>query len=136
MTISGAIDVGAGGGASAAGGGSGGTIVLVAPDVAFTGGLFANGGAGGACGTPGADATNDLNPAGGGGPCGALTIKQLGGSGGTGAAVCTSGSSSSGGPSGGGGAVGRLQVLDIDGMFDASGGVVSAAVTTAQLQPQ
>jgi hypothetical protein len=136
LTISGKVDVDAGGGASAAGGGSGGAVVLVAPRVAFTGGVFANGGGGGACGTQGADGTDDLNQAGGGGPCGTIQTRQRGGAGGTAGAASTSGLISTTGAAGGGGAVGRLQVLDLDGTFDSSAGVVSAAVTTGQLQPQ
>jgi hypothetical protein len=133
IEIAGTINVGAGGGASAAGGGSGGLIILQSPHVTLTGGLYANGGGGGACDSSGADATADLTPASGAGPCGNLALRGHGGSGGTGTAQCGPANES---PiaGGGGGAVGRVQVMT-EGTFDPSTGTVSAALTTAQLQP-
>lgn len=135
IAISGAVDVGGGGAPTSAGGGSGGLIVIQSPLVSFSGGLWANGGGGGACGMVGADGRADPMAALGGGPCGTLSTHQDGGDGGTGSAVCTAGTKVLEGSAGGGGAVGRVQVVNLDGAFDTSEGIISAALTTALLQP-
>jgi hypothetical protein len=138
ISISGAINVGGGGGGyDGGGGGFGGNVILEAPRVAFSsGGVFANGGSGGACAMPGNNASQDANPAPGPGPCGAHS-NILGGDGGT---VSTSPApggrlmlNDSGSAGGGGGAVGRLKIATSDGAYDAGTAVLSAAITTATL---
>jgi hypothetical protein len=136
ITVVGGVDVGGGGGGyNGGGGGSGGNVILEAPRVRFSaGGLFANGGSGGACSAAGNDATRDLNVAVGAGPCGTTLLKSFGGSGGT-----TSSSPGLGGHvttdpgGGGGGAVGRARIATRDGTFDAGAATLSAAVTMATL---
>jgi hypothetical protein len=137
IAISGGIDVGGGGGGfNGGGGGSGGNVILEAPRVSFSaGGIFANGGSGGACSLNGTDASRDATPAPGPGPCGAHG-ELYGGAGGTVAAVPTSGgrvgvSETSAG--GGGGAVGRLRIATLDGTYESGSAVLSAVTTTATL---
>ncbi len=135
IAITGSIDVGGGGGFPGGGGGSGGMIILQAPEVVVTGGVYANGGGGGACDAAGADGTTDLTPAAGAGPCGGtISNHQAGGAGGTVSAPATAGSVGLSGAAGGGGAVGRLQVMNLDGVFDPTTGTISAALATAPLQ--
>jgi hypothetical protein len=136
ITIAGGIDVGAGGGGyDGGGGGSGGNVILEAPRVSFSaGGLFANGGSGGACSTAGSDATQDVNAAPGPGPCGTTALKAFGGNGGTTAtSPGVGGHANSGVGGGGGGAVGRARIATRDGIFDAGPATLSAAVTMATL---
>lgn len=133
ITASGLIDVGAGGGDPFAGGGSGGNVVIEAPQVSIDGdgGIVGNGGAGGGCSVSGPDATRDLNPAIGPGPCGNHNTDG-GGSGGT----ATTAPTASGRAGGGGGAVGRVRIATKDGTANVSNSaLMSVAVTNDMLSP-
>jgi hypothetical protein len=138
ISISGAINVGGGGGGNdGGGGGSGGNVILEAPRVAFSGGgVFANGGSGGACAMPGNNGSQDANPAPGPGPCGSHSNIQ-GGNGGTVSTSPATGGrlmlNDTGSAGGGGGAVGRIRIATSDGTYGAGTAVLSAAVTTATL---
>ena len=140
----GLIDVGGGGGESTTGGGSGGTVILEAPSVSFSGpesGVAANGGAGGGCGTMGADATTDTTAA-----LGPSCQTFFGGNGGTGTmsphSGCTPGVDTCmpGCPvdyGGGGGSAGRLRIATKDGLYATSSNpILSVGITTATLVPR
>ncbi|MEO8845293.1 MAG: hypothetical protein ABI591_01710 [Kofleriaceae bacterium] len=117
-----------GGGADATehdGGGSGGTVIFEAPTVIIGGGIFANGGAGSACGISGPNGTATVSQA-VGPSCG---NQGHGGNGGTGTVAPGAG----GGPvdsAGGGGAVGRMHVSTLDGTYSTGAGAIVSAVTT------
>lgn len=134
VTGSALIDVGAGGGDPFGGGGSGGNIVLEAPQVSIEGAaaIVGNGGAGGGCSASGPDATRDMNPAVGPGPCGNHNTDG-GGSGGT----VTVAPTTSGHQGGGGGAVGRLRIATKNGTAAvSSSALLSVAVTNETLTSQ
>jgi hypothetical protein len=136
ITIAGGVDVGAGGGGyDGGGGGAGGNVVLEAPRISFSGGgIFANGGSGGACSAAGSDATRDLMAAPGAGPCGTGLSTASGGDGGTVTDRPGDGGHSLTGIGGaGGGAVGRARIATRDGTFDAGAATLSAAVTMSTL---
>lgn len=137
ITVSGSVDIGGGGGGYDGGaGGAGGNAILEAPRVSFSsGGIFANGGSGGACTASGNDATPDLNAAAGAGPCGSLPNQARGGAGATVSAGPGLGGHVLSGPAGGGGgAVGRARIATHDGTFDPGAATLSAAVTTDTLR--
>lgn len=126
------IALGGTGGDDGAGGGSGGTCIIESPSVTIAGAIAANGGGGGfayppGCPSPGADATNDMNPAlGGTGTCAAAFH---GGAGGTGTTSAQDGTPDGGG----GGSVGRMLIRTADGTFTGPGTIFSIAKTTDSL---
>lgn len=154
VSVTGTIDAGGGGGqggrdsstivagavnfVGGTGGGTGGYVVLQGIEVRVTspsGGVFANGGGGGAgCPTdncvapPGLDALRSTDPAGGGGIVGSGLA--VGGNGGGLSMGATGGYGDSNGPGGGGGAVGRLQVC-----YPAAGSVTITATVSPAFQP-
>jgi hypothetical protein len=137
ITIAGGVDIGGGGGGyDGGGGGAGGNVILEAPGISFSGGgIFANGGSGGACSAAGNDATRDMTPAAGVGPCGgSVADRPYGGPGGTvSSAPGAGGRTLQGSSGGGGGAVGRVRIATRDGTFDAGTATLSAALTMATL---
>lgn len=134
VTIDGTVDLGGGGGAGglkvamtntiigAHGGGSGGYLVIQAFDIILTGGLFANGGAGGAgytgsaTGNRGADASLSSTYGASGGI--AQSGEGAGGTGGFGSSAGAAGKHpvSSGTAGAGGGGVGYLQTYTPQGV--------------------
>lgn len=126
IEVAGAINAPGLPGEGSAGGGAGGGILLEAPSVTVTGGLFANGGGGG-CGyeqpTAGQPGQLSTTPA-SGGICAAGSVR--GGNGGAGTTPPTEGSSiaQSAGTEyagGGGGAVGRIRINTVDMTVEGNG---------------
>jgi hypothetical protein len=136
VQTNGVVDVGGGGGQAIGGGGAGGTIVFQSPTVQLDGTIAANGGGGGggaSCSAPnGLDASPGATAATGGGcsvPFGSMFLSEFGGAGGTAAIPAVAG-----GVGGGGGAVGRIDVMTLDGTFmSGPSAIISAAASSEKL---
>jgi len=137
ISASAMIHVGAGGGNPGRGGGSGGNVIIEAPLVRVagpSGGLAANGGAGGGCGnTNGSDAlpslayaTAPLCPPQSAGYGGTISLNPASGM------VCTSSCPAIHQYGGGGGAVGRVRIATQEGTFQPTGTPIMSAVVTTQ----
>jgi hypothetical protein len=135
VTVTATISLGGGGApTSPGGGGSGGNLLVEAPQVHISGGLFLNGGSGAACAMSGSDANQSTEPATGpscntGGPA-----STRAGTGGAGMTAPTAGSNpGTGAPAGGGGAGGRVRISTRNGAADITDATVSARLDQVTL---
>ena len=135
VAASGRIGVGGAGGYDGGGGGSAGFVIIEAPQVELLGGIFANGGAGGACTLVGQDGPLSSSPA-TAPSCGTGNLARNGGNGGSSSAGPGWGHAKFDNPVGGGGAAGRLLVTTIGDYTTSPGTIISAAITTAALVPR
>ncbi len=135
VAASGRIGVGGAGGYDGVGGGSAGFVVIEAPRVELLGGIFANGGAGGACTLVGQNgplsSSSAIAPS-----CGTGAQAKHGGNGGSSSAGPGSGHAFSGNAGGGGGAAGRLLITTVGDYTTSPGTIVSASITTTAMVPQ
>lgn len=132
LLAAGVIDVGGGGGQAGAGGGAGGTVVLEAPVIDVEGIVGAGGGGGGGdpgCASPAGQDATPATAASGGGCRPSQFAFEFGGGGGFASQVPGAGLQY-----GGGGAVGRLDLVTLDGTYKlGTSAVVGAVLTTEKL---